>query len=80
MSSSQESQTSSQSSDDASGDIIDFVIVDPDDSEKTVPLNWEPQRLKGKGGLGNHVYWIVANTRVCTAFCTTQLKVHHLII
>ena len=78
MSSSQESHSSLPSSDDASGSVVNFITIDGDDSEHAVPLNWEPKRLKFKGV--PHAYWIVANTRVCAAFCTTQLKVYRLII
>jgi hypothetical protein len=73
MSSSQESQSSSLSTDDLSGIIVDFQTIEDTGPETPVSLNWEPKRIRGKGTTS--IYWILENTRACTTFITAQLKV-----
>ena len=52
------------------------VQVSDTSSEQQLSLTWEPVKIKGDKTTVK--YWIVKNTRVCSEFCKSQLKVHDL--
>jgi len=43
------------------------------DAPTTTPLNWEPNKMNAAKSPAR--YWIVENTKRCSEFCKSQIKV-----
>ena len=59
--------------------IAEMVIPDTESSQQStsgteLTLHWQPMRIAGAKGATR--YWIVEPTKVCSDFCTMQMKVY----
>jgi len=59
--------------------IAEMVIPDTESSQQTtsdskLTLHWQPVRIAEAKGTTR--YWIVEHTKVCSDFCTVQMKVY----
>ena len=59
--------------------IAKTVILDTGSSQQStsdteLTLHWQPVRIAGAKGATR--YWIVEPTKVCSDFCTMQMKVY----
>ena len=59
--------------------IAETVIPDTESSQQSeLNLHWQPVRIAGAKGATR--YWIVEPTKVCSDFCTVQMKVYWTLI
>ena len=63
--------------------IAKMVIPDTESSQQStsgteLTLHWQPVRIAGAKGATR--YWIVEPTKVCSDFCTVQMKVYWTLI
>ena len=68
------SELSRKSSEPSMSQSIDLTLDDTATEESSQSLPWEPQILRPKGSTFR--YWIVENTKQCSEFCKSQLKVY----
>ena len=59
--------------------IAKTVILDMKSSQQTtsdseLTLHWQPMRIAGAKGAIR--YWSVESTKICSDFCTVQMKVY----
>ena len=63
--------------------IAEMVIPDTESSQQStsdteLTLHWQPMRIAGAKGITH--YWIMEPTKVCSDFCTMQMKVYWTLI
>ena len=63
--------------------IAETVIPDTESSQQStsdteLTLHWQPVYIAGAKGATR--YWIVESTKVCSDFCTVQMKVYWTLI
>ena len=63
--------------------IAETVIPDTESSQQStsdteLTLHWQPVRIAGAKGATH--YWIMEPTKVCSDFCTVQMKVYWTLI